>query len=79
MKRPMRVRPTTLRTTGHTVVNQNRFPDTKNCRTKFLGQSVEFSACLVQNPVGCIYAGRVDASVYCHHPNRRDFEKTGKP
>ena len=79
MKRPMRVRRTMPRTAEDTVSKQNRLPNPKICRTKFLGQSVEFSACLVENPVGCLYAGRVGTSVYCHHPDRRTFEKTGKP
>ena len=61
------------------VVNQNRLPDPEICRTQFLGQSVEFSACQVENPSGCKYAGRVAASVYCHHPDRRKFEKTATP
>jgi len=59
-----------------TVSNQRRLPDPGICRTKCLGQPLDLSKCMVENPEGCQYAVAVRSSFLCHHPDRRSFEKT---
>ena len=65
--------------TDDKVCDKNPAPDPRVCRTGYLGQSVEFSVCLVENPSKCKYAGRVATSIYCHHPDRRAFEGAENP
>jgi hypothetical protein len=62
--------------TGDTVSNQRRLPDPEICRTRYLGQPLDFSKCLVKDPNGCEYAVRYGSGIYCHHADRRSFEKT---
>jgi hypothetical protein len=61
-----------------TVSNQRRLPDPKICRTRYLGQSLDLSKCLMENPDLCEYAVRFDSGVCCRHPDRRSFEKTDR-
>jgi hypothetical protein len=63
----------------NTVSNQRRLPDPEQCRTRHLGQTLDFSECLVENPDGCEYALRFGRSVFCRHPDRRRYEKIGLP
>ena len=58
---------------------QKRFPDPDRCRTKYLGQTLPFSDCLVEDPDGCEYALRFPHCVSCNHPDRRKFEPPRKP
>jgi hypothetical protein len=62
--------------TGKTVRNQRRLPDPKRCRTKYLGRAIDFSKCLMEDPVSCQYAVLISSGVICSHPDRRRFEKT---
>ena len=64
--------------TDNTVSNQQRFPDPEKCRTMHLGQTLGFSSCLTENPDGCEYTLRFATCVFCRHPDRRSFEKTGR-
>jgi CheY-like chemotaxis protein len=61
------------------VSHPRRLPDTGICRTGYLGQALDLSECLVENPEGCEYAVRVGTGIYCHHADRRSFEKTVPP
>jgi hypothetical protein len=61
--------------TDNTVGNQRPLADPEKCRTRYLGQSLDFSDCLVETPDGCKYALRFGSGVLCRHPNRRSFEK----
>ena len=65
--------------TDDTVSNQRRLPDPKICRTAYLGQSLDFSDCLVENPEACKYALRFGSGILCRHPDQRSFEKVRKP
>jgi hypothetical protein len=66
--------------TDETASNQRSLPDPEICRTKHLGQqNLELSQCLVENPDACKYATRFGPGVFCRHPDRRSFEKTGQP
>ncbi len=65
--------------TDDSVSNQWRLPDAKGCLTKHLEHSLEFSVCLVKTPDSCEYARRFGSSIFCQHPDRRRFEKTGPP
>jgi hypothetical protein len=56
--------------------NRKRLPDPKKCRTRYLGPSLPFSDCLVENLNGCEYGVRFGFGVICRHPDRRSFEKT---
>ena len=58
-----------------TVSNQRRLPDPEICRTRHLGPSLDLSKCLVENSNGCVYAVRYGSGVYCHHHDRRGFER----
>jgi hypothetical protein len=60
----------------NTVRDQKGFADLEKCRTRYLGQSLDFSDCLVENPDRCEYALRFGSGVLCRHPDRRSFEKT---
>jgi hypothetical protein len=71
MNKRIRVGLTTARITNDTVSSQRRLPDLVTCRTRYLGQTVDFSACLMENRDGCEYAQRLADCVYCHHPDRR--------
>lgn len=62
-----------------TVSNQRSLPDPEACRTRYRGQSLDLSKCLVENPAGCEFALRFGSGVSCYHPDRRRFEKTNSP
>ena len=62
----------------NTVSNQSRLPDTGICRTRHLEHSLEFSVCLVKDPYDCEHVRRVGSGIFCHHPDRRSFEATGR-
>ncbi len=62
-----------------TVTNQRRLPDPEICRTRHLGQTLDYSSCLVENSDSCEHAVRFGSSVFCRHPDRRSFEKTDPP
>ncbi len=68
---------TTARKTDDKVSKQRRLPDPQICRTKYLGQALDFSKCLVANPEVCKYAVSFSGGVICDHPHRRWFEKAG--
>lgn len=70
---------TTARMTNDTVSNQRTVPDPEKCRTRYLGQTLDLSKCLVENPGGCEYAARFGSGAYCHHHDRRSFEKASPP
>jgi hypothetical protein len=78
MKRRSPVGLTTARKTADTVSNQRRLPDPKVCRTKYLGQALDFSKCLVGNPEACKYAVSFSGGVICNHPYHRWFDKTDR-
>lgn len=63
--------------TDDTVNNQRCLPDPEICRTRYLGQTLDFSDCLVENPEGCKYALHFGSRFFCNRPDRRSFEKTG--
>jgi hypothetical protein len=65
--------------TDDTFSNQGRLPDPKKCQTRYLGQALDSSDCVVQNPAGCQYAFRIGSGTLCRHPDHRSFEKGGKP
>jgi hypothetical protein len=58
---------------------QRHLPDPEICRTMYLGQALNLSECLVENPDSCEFAARFYASVFCWHPERRTFEKADPP
>jgi hypothetical protein len=59
------------------VSNQRRLPSPENCRTRYLGESLGFTKCLVKDPEDCPYAVRFASGVSCYHPDRRNFDRTG--
>ena len=61
--------------TGDTATKQRRLPNPEICRTGYLGETLNFSDCLVESPDACKYAVRLDSRVLCRHPDRRSFEK----
>ena len=61
------------------VGKQRQLPDPDICCTKHLGPGLDLSICLVDNPDACQYAVRFGSTVLCRHPDRRSFEKLGKP
>ncbi len=61
------------------ISNQRSVPDPEKCRTRYLGQILDLSDCLVKNPEGCEFAVRFGTGVYCFHHDRRTFEKTDRP
>ncbi len=65
--------------TDNAVSNQRRLLDSEICRTRYLGDYLPFSSCLVENPESCKHALRCGDAFVCTHPDRRSFEKTGKP
>ena len=65
--------------TNDTPSNQRPLPDPEICRAMYLGQTLEFSSCLMDNATGCEYAMRFASCVFCYHPERRRFEKAGSP
>ena len=78
MKRRSSVRLTTARKTDGAVSNQKRLPDPKTCRTKYLGQALDYSKCLVKTPKSCKYAVSFSGGVICSHPHSRWFDKTDR-
>jgi hypothetical protein len=68
-----------LSMTDDTVSNQRRFPDPEKCRTRYLGKSLGFTKCLMENSDACPYAVRFASGVSCYHPDRRSFDRTGLP
>ena len=65
--------------TDETFSNQRRLPDPKICRTRYLGQSLDSSDCLTENPETCQHALRFGSGTLCRHPDHRTFAKAGKP
>jgi len=63
----------------NTASEQRRLPDPRICRTRYLGKSLGFTDCLVDNPDGCEYALRLASGVICRHPDRREFDETHPP
>ncbi len=63
--------------TDDPVNNQRRLPDPEICRTRYLGDILKFSECLVKEPDSCEFAVRFGSTDFCRHPNRRSFEKSG--
>jgi len=61
------------------AVSVRHLPDPEICRTRYLGEALPFSDCLVENPNGCEYARRFPYCVSCCHPDRRKFEAPRKP
>jgi len=61
------------------AVSVRHLPDPEICRTRYLGGTLPFSDCLVENPEGCEYARRFRYCVSCTHPDRRKFEAPRKP
>jgi hypothetical protein len=78
MKRRSSVGLTTARKIDDTVSNQRRLPDPKVCRTKYLGQALDFSKCLVENPDACPYAVSFSSGVICNHLHHRWFDITDR-
>ena len=78
MKRRNSVGLTTARKTDDSVSNQKRLPDLKKCRTRCLGQALDFSKCLVEDPEACMYAVSFSGGVICSHPHQSWFEKTDR-
>jgi hypothetical protein len=62
--------------TGDSVSNQKHLPDPAVCRTRYLGNYLPFSSCLVEKPESCKYTLRCGDAFLCTHPDRRKFEKT---
>jgi len=60
----------------NTISTQRHLPDPEICRTKYRGDSLGISYCLVENPNACGFSVRLGSSVFCRHPDRRTFEKT---
>lgn len=50
-------------------------PDPQLCRTRYLGQALGLSECLVKNPFHCPYARQFEGSFFCCHPDCRKFER----
>jgi hypothetical protein len=65
--------------TDDTVSNQRRLPDPKVCQTRFLGETLGFTKCLVEDPDNCEFAVRFSSGVSCFHPDRRTFDRTRAP
>jgi hypothetical protein len=65
--------------TDSTVSIQRPVPDRERCRTRYRGQSLDISYCLMEAPDGCEYAANFGSSAICLHPDRRSFEKARKP
>jgi hypothetical protein len=63
--------------TDDVVSSQRLLPDPETCRTRYLGPTLDFSECLVNNPLVCKYAVKFGKSFFCRHPDRRSFEKPG--
>jgi len=65
--------------TDETLSNQRRLPDPEICRTRYLWQGLEFSACLVENPNSCKHALRFGFGFFCRYNDRHGVEKAGNP
>jgi hypothetical protein len=63
--------------TDNTVSDRRRFPDPKKCRTRYLGEPLGFTKCLMEEPDDCPFAVRFASGVSCYHPDRRNFDRTG--
>ena len=63
--------------TDDTSSNQRRLPDPEKCRVQHQEQFPDLSECLMEAPDACEYAVRIGSGVYCYHPDRLRFEKTG--
>lgn len=50
------------RMTDNTVSHQRHLPNLERCRTMYLGQTLDFSSCLMENPRCCEYTALVIAS-----------------
>jgi hypothetical protein len=50
-------------------------PDPQVCRTRFLGQALGLSECLVKSPSHCPYVSQIENSFFCCHPDCRKFER----
>lgn len=57
--------------------NQRRLPERGRCETMYLEQFPDLSKCLVEDSDVCEFAVRFRSGVYCYHPDRFSFEKTG--
>lgn len=77
MNRPIQVGLTTPSATNDKVADQHRLPDPRLCRSRYLGDYLPFSDCLVKDPNDCEHVLRAGFSFLCNHPNRRSFEKPG--
>ncbi len=62
--------------TDDKVSNQRHLQDPERCLTRHLGETLDFSDCLVKGPYACEYSVRYTSGVYCRHPDRRSFEAT---
>jgi len=62
--------------TDEPLSNLWRLPDPERCLTRHLGETLDFSDCLVKNPDDCEYGVRYRSGVFCRHPDRRSFETT---
>jgi hypothetical protein len=65
--------------TDNTVSEHRRLPNPERCRTRFLGEALVYSDCLLINHDGCKYALRYGLGVFCRHPDRRNFERKDLP
>jgi hypothetical protein len=77
MNKPIRVGLTTPGIGDDKVSNPRRQPDPEICRTRYLGEYLPFSDCLVKEPIDCAHVLRAGFSFLCNHPKRRSFEKAG--
>ena len=50
-------------------------PDPQLYRTRFLGQALGLSQCLVKHPFHCPFVRQLENSFFCRHPDCRKFEK----
>ncbi len=77
MNKPIRAGLTTQGATDDKVAKPRRFPDPKTCQTRYLGDYLPFSDCLVNNAEDCAHVLHAGFSLLCNHPDRRRFEKAG--
>src|SRR5258706_15464426 len=59
-----------------TMSNQRQLPDPEICRTRYMGKSLGFTDCLVENPNGCPFAVILPSCVSCFDPDRQSFDAT---
>jgi len=60
-------------------VDQQRLPDARTCRTRYLGTAFGFSDCLVEAGGQCGYSLKFGEGYLCRHPDRRKFEAVNVP